>query len=53
MRSVTKDLSGACAAAPPHGYPVRQERVDYVSDNPGARAALKIHSTEVLSRVNP
>jgi hypothetical protein len=52
MRSVTKDLSGAWAAAPPHGYPVRQERVDYVSDNPSARAALKIHSPEVLSRVN-
>ena len=24
----------AWAMAPPHGYPARQERVDYVNDNP-------------------
>jgi hypothetical protein len=36
----------------PHGYPVRQERVDYVSDNPSAHAAPKIHSPEVLSGAN-
>jgi hypothetical protein len=53
MRSVAKDLSGAWAAAPPHGYPVRQERVDYVSDNPQRSRSTKIHSPEVLSSVNP
>jgi hypothetical protein len=44
MRSVTKDLSGAWAAAPPHGYPVRRERVDNASDNP--RRSRRIKDTQ-------
>jgi hypothetical protein len=41
MRSVTKDLSGVWAAAPPPGYPVRQERVDSRENKPGAHDRSK------------
>ena len=44
MRSVTKDLSGAWAAAPPHGYPVRRERVDNANDHP--RRSRRIKDTQ-------
>ena len=36
LRSVTRVLSGGLGDGAPHGYPARQERVDYVNDNPPA-----------------
>ena len=36
LRSVTRVLSGGLGDGAPHGYPARQERVDYVNGNPPA-----------------